>query len=95
MADDVRRQNDLGMPSVMLSPAEFGALVPGLDTDQVAGGSYNAEDGYFGRPSAVVTAFADAASRDGVTVRHAAVQRLERQRGSWIPILPRWRPADR
>lgn len=84
MADNVRRQNELGVPSVMLSPAELGALVPGLDTDQVAGGSYNARDGYFGRPAAVVTAFADAAGRHGATVRHAAVQRLERQRGCWV-----------
>ena len=84
MADNVRRQNELGVLSVMLSPAELGALVPGLGADQIAGGSYNAQDGYFGRPAAVVTAFADAARRHGATVRHTAVQRLERQRASWV-----------
>ena len=63
LAMNVRRQNGLDVPAVMLSPAELAALVPSLNADQFAGGSYNAEDGYFSRPTAVVTAFADAARR--------------------------------
>ena len=49
MADNVRRQNELGVLSVMLSPAELGALVPGLGADQIAGGSYNAQMASDGR----------------------------------------------
>lgn len=83
LAVNVRRQNELDVPAVMLSPAELAELVPDLDADQFAGGSYNAEDGYFGRPTAVITAFADAARRCGVTIRAATVQRLEQDGGTW------------
>jgi sarcosine oxidase subunit beta len=84
LAEAVRRQNDLGVRSSMVSPAELAALVPGLDTSQVAGGSYHAEDGYFGRPAAVVAAFADALRRDGGTIRYAAVERLEQTGNGWV-----------
>ena len=61
-------QNELGIPSVALSPAEAGELVPGLDPSSLLGAVYCAEDGYFDRPQAVVAGFADAAVRRGVRI---------------------------
>ena len=95
MADNVRRQNELGVPSVMLSPAELGALVPGLDTDQVAGGSYNAQDGYFGRPGSRRDCFRGC-GQPGRSYRPPCSRAAAgAAAGILDPLLPRWQQAYR
>ena len=54
---NVELQNELGVPSRILSPAEAADAVPGLEVSSVVGGAWCAEDGYFDRPQAVVEAF--------------------------------------
>ena len=53
---NVALQNDLGVPSRILSPGEAGGLVPGLRVDTVVGAAWCDEDGYFDRPQAIVEA---------------------------------------
>jgi Glycine/D-amino acid oxidases (deaminating) len=53
---NVALQNSLGIPSRIVSPDEAAALVPGLQPETLAGGSWCAEDGYFDRPQAIVEA---------------------------------------
>lgn len=57
LATNVSMQNELGVPSRIVSPAEAAELVPGLQVDTVVGGAWCAEDGYFDRPQSVVEAF--------------------------------------
>src|SRR5436190_6289846 len=54
---NVELQNELGVPSRILSPAEAAGAVPGLEVSTVVGGAWCAEDGYFDRPQAIVEAF--------------------------------------
>jgi glycine/D-amino acid oxidase-like deaminating enzyme len=56
MRENVRLQNELGIPSRILAPPEAAELVPGLDTASVVGGAWCADDGYFDRPQSVVEA---------------------------------------
>jgi sarcosine oxidase subunit beta len=84
LSEGVRRQNDLGVPSQMLTADELADLVPGVDPDQIVGGSYNAADGYFDRPGAVVTSVADAARRLGVEVTIAEVESVAREGEHWV-----------
>src|SRR6187551_437659 len=51
---NVRVQNDAGVPSHIVSPADAAALVPGLDPLSIVGGSHCAEDGYMGEPQAAI-----------------------------------------
>jgi sarcosine oxidase subunit beta len=53
---NVELQNELGIPSRVVSAAEAEELVPGLDGAAAAGGAWCAEDGYFDRPQAIVEA---------------------------------------
>jgi sarcosine oxidase, subunit beta len=53
---NVDLQNELGVPSRIVAPAEAAELVPDLKTDGLAGGAWCAEDGYFDRPQAIVEA---------------------------------------
>jgi sarcosine oxidase subunit beta len=57
MGENVRLQNELGIPSRIVAPAEVAELVAGLDSAGVVGGAWNAEDGYFDRPQSLVEAF--------------------------------------
>jgi sarcosine oxidase subunit beta len=75
---NVALQNELGIPSCILGPAEVAELVPGLDVASVVGAAWNGDDGYFDRPQAVVEAFAR-----GARVEIADVQRLERDGTGW------------
>jgi len=76
-------QNELGIPSRLLTPAEAAALVPGLDPAGLAGGATCAEDGYFDRPQAVVEAFAEVvSSRDG-TIEIAEVRAIAPDGSGW------------
>jgi sarcosine oxidase, subunit beta len=65
---NVAVQNAEGIPSRVVSPTEAAELVPGLETETLAGGAWCAEDGYFDRPQGVVEAFAR-----GLDIRIAAV----------------------
>jgi sarcosine oxidase, subunit beta len=75
----VQLQNDVGIPSRLVTPAEAAEIVPGLVVEHVRGGSYCSEDGYFDRPRDVVEAFATAARARGVRIRIAEVQSIERE----------------
>jgi sarcosine oxidase, subunit beta len=52
----VELQNGLGVPSRIVAPAEAAELVPDLRVEDLAGGAWCAEDGYFDRPQAIVEA---------------------------------------
>jgi sarcosine oxidase subunit beta len=80
---DVALQNELGVPSRILTPAEAAAIVPDLGTDGLLGASWCAEDGYFDRPQTVVEAFAEAAQRLAVEIAFAEATAVERRRGGW------------
>lgn len=60
-------QNDVGLPTRMLSAAEARAVVPELDTDGVVAASYNPDDGVV-FPWPFVWGFAQAAERLGVEI---------------------------
>ncbi len=64
----VKLQNDNGLPTRMLTPAEARAIVPELDVDGVVAASYNPEDGVV-FPWPFVWGFAQAARKLGVQVR--------------------------
>jgi sarcosine oxidase, subunit beta len=78
LGENVRLQNEEGVPSRLVSPTEAGALVPGLRTDGLSGAAWCAADGYFDRPQSVVEAFAR-----GVDVRLTPVERLRRDGDGW------------
>jgi sarcosine oxidase, subunit beta len=75
---NVALQNEEGVPSRIVTPDEAAALVPGLQPDELAGGAWCADDGYFDRPQAVVEAFAS-----GLDVRHHQVLAITRRGGTW------------
>ena len=56
LSADVALQNEVGVPSRILAPAELAELVHGLDVSEVTGAAYCAEDGYFDEPQALVEA---------------------------------------
>ena len=68
LESSVKLQNDNGLPTRMLTPAEARAIVPELDTDGVVAASYNPEDGVV-FPWPFVWGFAQAARKLGVQVR--------------------------
>src|SRR5207244_1635577 len=85
-------QDDLGIPSRLLTPAEAAEIVPGLEPGGVLGAAYCAEDGYFDRPQAVVEAFAEAVSARGGEVARAAVLASDvRAAGDPATEQDRWR----
>jgi sarcosine oxidase, subunit beta len=83
LSEEVALQHEMGVPSVLLDPAELGELVPGLDVTTVFGASYCAEDGYFDRPQAVVEAYAAAARRRGVRIEQRDVVALRQGASGW------------
>jgi len=92
----VALQRDLGIPSQLVTPEEAAEIVPGLAIAGVHGGAYCAEDGYFDRPRAVVEAFAEAASAQGVRIEIAEVCAVERDgRGFGISLADRRVAAER
>ncbi len=74
---DIALQNELGIPSRIVTADEAAALVPGLAADAVLGASWCDEDGYFDRPQAVIEAFAEAVRRNGVEIERADVVAVE------------------
>ena len=83
LAADVALQNEVGVPSVVVTPAELELLVPGIDVSDVTGAAYCAEDGYFDQPQAVVEAFADACRRRGVVIERSTVTAVAGGAGGW------------
>jgi len=79
----VATQNELGIPSRLITPDEACAIVPSLDRDQLRGASYCAEDGYFDRPQAVVAAFAEVCASAGVTFSQVNVAQISRDGAGW------------
>jgi len=75
---NVALQNEEGVPSRIVTPDEAAQLVPGLQPDELAGGAWCADDGYFDRPQAVVEAFAA-----GIDVRHHHVRSVTRLATGW------------
>lgn len=80
---EVAMQNELGVASRILKPAESAEVVPGLTSEAIAGAAFCAEDGFFDRPQGVVEAFAEAVQREGVPIERASVTALERVGGGW------------
>jgi sarcosine oxidase, subunit beta len=64
----VALQNEMGVPSVMLSADEASALSPGVVVDDVMGAAFHARDGYCS-PESVVLGYATGARRYGATIR--------------------------
>jgi sarcosine oxidase subunit beta len=81
---NVALQNELGIPSRILSAGEAGELVPGLDVSSLAGAAWNGEDGYFDRPQTVVEAFAAAALARGARLEITDVRSLRREGSGWL-----------
>ncbi|MDH3216194.1 MAG: FAD-binding oxidoreductase [Candidatus Krumholzibacteria bacterium] len=61
-------QNDLGVPTKMLTPGEIGDFVPGVNLDGLLGGAYCPTDGT-AYPYAVLWGYGEAAKRRGVDIR--------------------------
>jgi sarcosine oxidase, subunit beta len=80
---DVALQNEVGVPSRILTADEASMLVPGLGTEALLGGTWCAEDGFFDRPQAVVESFAEAAGRLGAVVEHREATGIERRTAAW------------
>jgi sarcosine oxidase subunit beta len=72
LAANVAVQNDVRVPSRIVSADEAAELVPGLVRDQILGGAWCADDGYFDRPQSVVEAFAS-----GLDIRIENVRSLD------------------
>ena len=83
LAANVALQNELGVPSRLLSPGAAAGVVPGLRTDGMAGASFCAEDGYFDKPQAVVEAFAAAVRRLGGEIVIGTVTALSPTGRGW------------
>jgi sarcosine oxidase subunit beta len=64
---NVARQNDLGVPSRMISAAEAESLSPLISTDGLLAAAYSPTDGHC-TPEAVVLGYASAARRAGATL---------------------------
>jgi sarcosine oxidase subunit beta len=76
-------QNEVGVPSRIVSAAEAAEIVPGLVSEGIAGAAYCAEDGYFDQPQAVVEAFADSVVRRGGEIAIGRVERLVPGQAHW------------
>ena len=76
---NVRLQNAEGVSSRIVPPEEAARLVPGLRADELAGGSWCDEDGYFDRPQSVIEAFAT-----GLDVRLHEVARVTADGDRWM-----------
>jgi sarcosine oxidase subunit beta len=83
----VAMQNELGVPSRMITPAEAAELNPYLDVTGVIAAAYSPEDGY-ARPGAVVRAYAAAATKLGVRIRtESPVVGVDVEAGEIVAVL--------
>lgn len=77
----VERQQALGVPSRLLSPAEISAYVPQLVVDDLLGATFCPSDGY-SNPGAMARALAQAAREQGVTIlEHSPVTAINVRKG--------------
>jgi len=79
MRENVNLQNELGIRSQIVTPAEAAGLVPGLDVAGVTGAAWGPDDGYFDRPQSLVEAFgasADVQIAEVLEVRDEGAVRL-------------------
>ncbi len=83
LTEAVALQNELGIPSQILSPEATAAAVSELDPGSIRGASWCAEDGYFDRAQEPVEAFAEAAQARGVEIRIEEVLGLEADGAGW------------
>jgi sarcosine oxidase, subunit beta len=74
----VALQQEVGVPSRLLTPSELAERVPGLVVEGLAGGTVCEEDGYFDRPQAAVEAIAERARARGARIELGAVRRVRR-----------------
>jgi sarcosine oxidase, subunit beta len=87
LTSHVALQNELGIPSRVLTPEEVGEVAEGIATDTLVGAVHCDQDGYFDRPQAVVGAFADAARRGGVDFVDSNVEAIGADGGGWSLTL--------
>ena len=66
--ENVAMQNDLGVDSVFLDPADAVEHCPGLEAEKFVGATYNATDG-FADPNLAVQGYATSARTAGVDIR--------------------------
>lgn len=83
LGDAVRLQNEVGIPSKVVSAEEAAAIVPGLAADAIVGGTFCSEDGYFDKPLGVIESFAQAVRRGGALIETVGVRGLARADGCW------------
>jgi sarcosine oxidase subunit beta len=82
----VALQNDMGVPSRMLSALEAGALAPLVDVHDVLAASFCERDGH-ADPGAVVRGYADAARALGVKIRTGCrVTSIRREGGTIMSV---------
>ncbi len=81
LATDVEVQNQVGVPSQILSAAEAADRAADLQADGIVGAAWCGEDGYFDKPQSVVAGYGEAAQRLGAVLEVASVTALE-QTGS-------------
>jgi sarcosine oxidase subunit beta len=86
LRENVRTQNEFGVPSRIVDSDEVGELVPGLIADSVTGAAWCAEDAYFDRPQTVVEAFAEAARDRGVQIQIADVSTVKPVGRQWTLV---------
>jgi sarcosine oxidase subunit beta len=80
---DVASQNALGIQSELLEPDALPTVVPDLHLDDLRGGAFCAQDGYFDRPQAVVEAFGEVVVRDGGKIEIGHVREVVRDGAGW------------
>jgi len=84
---NVALQNELGVPSRMIDPAEAKRLSPLIDVDGLLAASWSPEDGHCA-PESVVLGYAGAARRAGVRiVTHCPVTGIEVDAGEVRAVL--------
>ncbi|WP_255171725.1 NAD(P)/FAD-dependent oxidoreductase [Natrononativus amylolyticus] len=66
--ENVRKQNELGVPSEFVSPERAASLCPELHTDEFVGGAYSPTDG-FADPHLGLQGFSIAATEAGAEIR--------------------------
>lgn len=66
--ENVRKQNELGVPSEYITPAEAAEHCPGLYEEEFVGATYSPEDG-FADPNLGLQGFIQAAQENGVEIR--------------------------
>jgi sarcosine oxidase subunit beta len=83
LARDIEMQRQLGISSSLLKTDELARVAPTLDTADIIGASFCAEDGYFDRPQGVLEAFAEVVTRRGGSIVLGEVGNLSEDGEGW------------